>query len=104
MRITIAFSAGILLLSGCAQKPITKPEAVIVIDAAKRQPPADAMVACPDLGALDSDEFGAVVRKLGSASEMYKQCEQKRLELQKFIQGDLPKLPKLPKPGPSSVK
>lgn len=82
-----------ILASGCsANKAMVKPEAVVVVQPAKRQPPAGAMVACPALGELDDETFGAVVRKLGSASEAYKLCEQKRKELQEFIEAELPPL------------
>lgn len=78
-----------ILSTGCATTKV-KPEAVVVVQPAKRQPPAGAMVPCPALGELDDETFGAVVRKLGSASEAYKLCEQKRRELQEFIEAELP--------------
>lgn len=76
-------------LAGCASKGGVKPEAVVVIEKQKRTPPAEAMVACPSLGQLDDDTFGAVVRKLGEVSEAYKLCEQKRKELKDFIEGEI---------------
>lgn len=88
--IFIALLASTAILStGCASRPV-KPEAVVVVQPTKRQPPAVAMVPCPALGELDDETFGAVVRKLGSASEAYKLCEQKRRELQEFIEAEFP--------------
>lgn len=90
MKTTAIFIVLFALLStGCATTKV-KPEAVVVVQPAKRQPPAGAMVPCPALGELDDETFGAVVRKLGSASEAYKLCEQKRRELQEFIEAELP--------------
>ena len=92
MKTLIALIA-LAMLAGCStNKALTKPEAVVVVEPAKRQPPAGAMVPCPSLGELDDETFGAVFRKLGDASEAYKQCEQKRRELQEFIEAELPPL------------
>lgn len=86
----IALSLIVLALAGCASKGQVKPEAVVVIPPVKRVPPTEAMAPCPSLGSLEDDSFGSVVRKLGEASEAYKLCEQKRRELQRFIDGELP--------------
>lgn len=77
------------LATGCASRPV-KPEAVVVIKPAPRVPPATAMQACPELEALDDASFGAVVRKLGDVASLYRLCEQRRRELQEFIQSELP--------------
>lgn len=91
MKLSVAFTVVLMcLLAGCASKGMVKPEAVVVVQPTKRVPPAEAMRACPAPGELDDATFGAVVRKLGSVSELYKQCEQRRRELQEFIDGELP--------------
>lgn len=87
---TIALALlAVVLASGCASRPV-KPEAVVVIKPAPRVPPATAMQACPELSELDDATFGAVVRKLGDVASLYRLCEQRRKELQEFIQGELP--------------
>lgn len=89
MKIIIVIAAALMLTACQTNKALVKPEAVVVVKPAERTPPADAMQACPSLGELDGATFGDVVRKLGDASEKYKQCEQKRKELEDWIKSGL---------------
>lgn len=82
----------VVMLCGC-QTTKTKTPVIdaSVVESAPRTPPADAIVECDKVAALEDDSFGALLRKFNELLGVQEQCASKHKQLIDFILDD-PKL------------
>lgn len=78
--LALVFLAG--FLASCQSVPTKDPAPDVRVD---RHPPADVLVKCPALAALEDDSFGAVVRKLHEVLGLYKDCASRHSDLVDFV-------------------
>lgn len=76
----IYISSFLFLVSSCTN--------YIEKDKVQRVPPSIGMQKCEDLTQLNDNTFKAVILKLNEVVGLYKECENKRESLQKFIEKD----------------
>lgn len=78
---TLSIALCALLLASCRTVPQK-----LDVPQVDRVAPAEAMVSCPDLTALQDASFRALAMKLDEVSTLYYQCSSKQDELRQWIE------------------